>query len=292
MRAAIDDYLRYLAVECGLADNTLISYRRDLAGFARHLAGVRIADPARVEADDVREFLWNEERRGLARVSCARALVAVKGMFRFLAAEGRIPRSPAEIVEAPALWKRVPEVLTVDEVTRLLEAPVPPGPLGLRDVAILEVLYASGARVSEACGLEAASLKLDLGFLRVLGKGRKERLVPLGRRARVAIEAYLERGRPARAPDPHLFLSRRGRRLSRVTVWRIVERMCRAAGIGKRVSPHTLRHSFATHLLQGGADLRAVQEMLGHVSIATTQIYTHVEGSRLRAIHRQFHPRG
>jgi integrase/recombinase XerD len=293
---AIAEYLRALAVEHGLADNTLAAYRRDLGRFAAFLETVKVERPERVDPDEVRSFLWAEERRGLGKSSLARALVAVKGLFRFLAAEGRIEKDRVAVVDAPALWKTTPAFLSVEEVTRLLDEPFAPGPLGLRDRAVLEALYASGARVSEVCGLDAAAARLDLGFLRVLGKGRKERLVPLGGRAREAIERYLADGRSALkgrggSQAPQLFLSRRGKRLSRVTVWRIVTARVRALGIEKRVSPHTLRHSFATHLLERGADLRAVQEMLGHASVATTQIYTHVDGSRLGAIHRRFHPR-
>lgn len=303
MRRAVDDFLRYLAVECGLASNTVAAYRRDLGRFVRYCESVRIVAPERVDPDDIRAFLWLEERRGLEAPSVARALVAVKGLFRFLAAEGRIARATASIVESPKQWRRIPEFLSPEEVARLLES-VRPDPaarsetaLEARDRAILEVLYASGARVSEVCGLDVSSARLDLGYLRVLGKGRKERLVPLGRAAALAVARYLEAARPAlrgRAgrQEDALFLSRRGRRLAREQVWRIVVARCRAAGIEKRVSPHTLRHSFATHLLANGADLRVVQEMLGHASVATTQVYTHVDAARLRTTHARFHPRG
>lgn len=294
---AIDDFLRYLADECGLADNTILAYRRDLRRFAKSCEAARVAGPEAAEADDVRAFLWAEERRGLDAPSLARALAAVKGLFRYLAAERLVPKSKVAIVESPRQWRRIPEFLNVAEVARLLDfEPARAGPLELRDAAVLEVLYATGARVSEACGLDAASVRLDLGYVRLFGKGRKERLVPLGGKAAEAIARYLERGRPALAPRrgrpaEALFLSRRGRRLGREQVWRVVKALCRAAGIEKRVSPHTLRHSFATHLLSNGADLRVVQEMLGHASVATTQIYTHVDEKRLRAIHAQFHPR-
>ena len=293
----IGDYLGYLAVECGLSENTLKAYRHDLERFAHFCEREGVTEPDGLDADLARAFLWSEQRRGLALASLARRLAAIKGLFRFLASEGRIVRSPVEIIEAPKLWRHVPDYLTCDEVSRLLEAPPAPGPRGLRDVAVLETLYATGARVSEVRALDAASVRPDLGYVRVFGKGRKERLVPLGSKAASAIALYLERGRPAlagraRKEEPALFISRRGRRLSRQQIWRVVRERCRAAGIRKRVSPHTLRHSFATHLLENGVDLRAVQEMLGHASIATTQIYTHVQSARLRAIHRRFHPRG
>ncbi len=298
MRRAIDDFLRYLTVECGLAANTVAAYGRDLERFRRFCEIARIVDPARADADDVRSFLWTEERRGLDARSIARALAAIKGFFRFLVAEGAVPRTTILALESPRVWRRVPEFLSPAEVARLLDAggAAASGPIELRDRAILETLYATGARVSEVAALDAASLRLDLGHVRVFGKGRKERLVPLGRSAAAAIERYLASGRPhlrgrAGTQEPALFLSRRGRRLGREQIWRIVVARCRAAGIRKRVSPHTLRHSFATHLLANGADLRVVQEMLGHASVATTQMYTHVETDRLRAIHERYHPR-
>ncbi len=325
IEAAVADYLRYLSAECGLAENTSRAYGRDLRRFGAFCGKQRIGRVADLTRDDILEFLYIEERRGLARSSLARALAAVKGLLRFLAAEGRLESSPAATLEAPRVPRRIPQFLDAAEVARLLD-PVPSGaasagagapagpdagpgvgpdePIDARDRALLEVLYASGARVSEVCALDAAAIRLDLGFIRVLGKGRKERLVPLGGRAREALVAYLERGRPSLVAGTGrgagasrsrgaeaLFLGRRGGRLRRETAWRIVKRRCREAGITKRVSPHTLRHSFATHLLERGADLRAVQEMLGHASVATTQIYTHVEGKRLKAIHAAFHPR-
>jgi len=297
VRDAAKEYLRYLSAESGVAANTLLAYRRDLARFAAFLDTARVDGVERVDPDDVRTFVWAEERRGLAKPSIARALIAVKGLWKFLASEGILKEDRIAIVESPKLWKRKPEFLGVDETTRLLEEAWEPGPLALRDRAILETLYATGARVSECCGLEAAGARLDLGVLRVLGKGSKERMVPLGARAQEAIARYLADGRPALkgklgAQGPELFLSRRGKKLSRVTVWRIVVARVTALGIAKNVSPHTLRHSFATHLVERGADLRAVQEMLGHASVVTTQIYTHVDGTRLGAIHKKFHPRG
>jgi integrase/recombinase XerD len=296
-RDAIEDFLRYLADECGLADNTIRAYRRDLRRFAASCEAAQVAGPEAVEADDARAFLWAEERRGLDARSLARALAAIKGLFRYLAAERVVPKSRVAVVEPPRQWKRMPEFLSPAEVTRILDSEAnAAAPLALRDRAIVEVLYATGARVSEACGLDSGGVRLDLGYVRLFGKGRKERLVPLGKKAQAAIARYLEAGRPllrgrAGRQEDALFLSRRGRRLGREQVWRIVTGLCRAHGIQKHLSPHTLRHSFATHLLQNGADLRVVQEMLGHASVATTQIYTHVDEQRLRAIHAQFHPR-
>ncbi len=309
MRDAIRDFLDYLAVECGLAANTIRAYGRDLGRLAAFCEAHRISLPrpgaggGGIEADDVHEFLFLEERRGLCHASIARALVAVKQLFKFLAAEGRIARSPVAAIESPRLIRHIPEFLSPAEVDRLLAAPDPvptASPRDLRDRALLETLYATGARVSETCAIEApvaaAALDRGLGFLRVLGKGSKERLVPHGTRARDAIAAYLERGRPRLRgrdgrQDPALFLGRGGRALRRETAWRVVAARARAAGIAKKVSPHTLRHSFATHLLENGADLRVVQELLGHASVATTQVYTHVEGRRLKGIHAAYHPR-
>ncbi len=301
MRAAIELYLRYLCVECGLARNTLAAYRRDLERFVAYLEsaaaygrpGVR---PAQVEADHVRAFLWLEGRRGLSARSRARALVPIKGLFRFLCAERLLSCDPTERVDAPKTGRSVAHVLSLEAITRLLEAPWPEGVFGLRDRALLETLYATGGRVSEVVGLDLPALRLDLGVVRLLGKGQKERVVPIGCAAIAAIEAYVSEARPrllsrARPDEPALFLSRGGRRIDRHAVWRRVRRRARALGITPTPSPHTLRHSFATHLLGGGAGVRSVQELLGHANVATTQRYTHVDGARLRAVHARYHPR-
>ncbi|RME71360.1 MAG: tyrosine recombinase XerD [Planctomycetota bacterium] len=301
MRSAVAEYLGYLRVECGLAHTTCRAYAADLERFVRYLesaaafgrGGVR---PEQVESDHVRAFLWLEERRGLASRSRERALAAIGGLFRFLRAEGRLARDPVERVSAPRRSRSLPRVLSAQAVERLLEAPWPQGPLGLRNRALLEMLYATGGRVSEVCGLDLARLQLDLGYVRVRGKGNRERVVPVGRAALAALEEYVAEGRPrllrpARAGEPALFLSRGGRRLDRHAAWRVVTARARALGIRPVPSPHTLRHSFATHLLSGGAGIREVQELLGHADVATTEIYTHVDGQRLRAVHRRFHPR-
>ncbi|MFC1708087.1 site-specific tyrosine recombinase [Planctomycetota bacterium] len=301
MRIAIRSFLQYLAVECGLSRHTVKAYGRDLARFVTYLeeshescAGA--LEPGTVEADHVRTFLWLERRRGLKSASIARALAAVKGLFKFLVAEGALQRSVVSEVDGPRKETRIPEVLSIEEMARFLEEPFPQGPLGLRDRAALELLYATGARASEVVALDAVSVRLDLGFLRVIGKGRKERIVPLGKRAREASDQYLHAGRPrlcgkSRPHEPALLLSIRGRRLSRNTLWRIVKARCLAIGIQKKTSPHTFRHSFATHLLRNGAGLRSVQEMLGHASVATTEIYTHIDRSQLIALHHRCHPR-
>jgi integrase/recombinase XerD len=301
MRAEIREYLDYLAVECGLAESSRAAYRRDLERFVRYLQseageGRATIGAAVVEADHVRAFLWVEERRGLAPPSRARALVAIKGLFKFLVGERRLAKSPLDLVDPPRLGKTVPRVLSNEAVTNLLEAPWPGGALGVRDRAVLELLYATGARVSEVCGLDVATLRLDLGYARVVGKGRKERIVPVGRAAIAAVEEYVVEARPRllkadRPMEAALFLSRGGRRLDRHAMWRLIVRRAQAIGVRPVPSPHTLRHSFATHLLSGGAGVRAVQELLGHANVATTQVYTHVDGARLRAIHSRFHPR-
>jgi integrase/recombinase XerD len=216
-------------------------------------------------------------------------------LYRFLVSEGEVRRNPAEVLESPRLWQRVPEVLGVQQVEALLDAPSRDTALGLRDRAMLEMLYATGARASEVCGLDVGHVNFEYSFVRCYGKRRKERLVPVGKPALQALRDYLERGRPELQRDPEqpaLFLSRFGRRLGRGGLWARVKKHATAAGIGTDVHPHTLRHSFATHLLSHGADLRSVQVMLGHADISTTEIYTHVDRSRLKAAHRRYHPRG
>jgi len=287
--------LDYLTVECGLADNTLKAYAHDLRAFRAHLEASGLSDLAAVDAETVVDYLMNQKDRGLRVASIARALVAIRMFFRYLWAEGLIAQDPVSLVDTPRLARRLPEVLTTAEVSRLLEAPRPDTPLGIRDRAILELLCETGARVSEVCDLTLDSVNLDYGFARCLGKGGKERLVPLGRSAIGAVECYLAHARPRLVKDrdvPYLIVSRTGRRLGRGNLWNVVRKHARRAGLRERVYPHILRHSFATHMIEHGADLRAVQEMLGHVSIATTQIYTHTDPRRLRAIHKRYHPRG
>jgi integrase/recombinase XerD len=288
----IDAFLDYLTVECGLSVNTLQAYQRDLERFSAFLG----ADPdwEAVGPDDVVNFMVDEKKRGQAMPSVSRALVAVRMFFRFLSGEGIIKRDPTEHLESPRLWQTLPEVLNRRAVDRLLVSPnARDDRWPLRDKAILEMLYATGARASEVADMTLQSVNREVGYVLAIGKGRKERIVPIGRRALEALEAYLDRERPDldRRQGPHLFLTHSGRRMGRETLWRLVKKYAGRAGISPRVSPHTLRHSFATHLLEGGADLRSVQEMLGHVDIGTTQIYTHVDQNRLKAIHRKYHPR-
>lgn len=295
MRVFLDEFLSYLAVERGLSPLTISAYRRDLTGLLLFLEkrGVRTLDS--VTREMIGEHLMAEKRRGLSGSSLSRFLAALKVFFRFLASNRYVRSDITDVIESPKVWKHLPAVLSVEETERLLDVPRPGTHEGRRDRAMLELMYATGVRVSEVAGLKTADVNLDVGYLRCMGKGSKERIVPLGRQARKAVKGYLAETRPAFArpssPDA-LFLTRRGKGFSRQGIWRIVTQHARAAEIGKEITPHTLRHSFATHLLSRGADLRVVQEMLGHADISTTQTYTHVDKDRLKGIHTQFHPRG
>ncbi len=290
-----DYFLHYCAAEGGLSGNTLAAYQGDTSEFLAFLERRGGADLGAVQTKDLVGFVDDLRRRGLSPRSIQRKLVAVRMLFRFLVLEGYLSADPTETLQGPRLWKRVPEVMSVEQVEALLAAPAGEGPLALRDRAILELLYATGARASEVCGLSIGDVNFEYAFVRCYGKRMKERLVPVGRKALAALRDYLERGRPAlarRREEPALFLTRSGRRLERSTIWRRVRRHAHAAGIAADVHPHTLRHSFATHLLSGGADLRSVQVMLGHADISTTEIYTHVDRSRLAAVHQKSRPRG
>lgn len=292
MREHIEEYLAYLQLERGLSPTTRASYQQDLALFEAFLKRRGIGAFSRVRTAHVREFLQSL-RTTRSPATVARKLAAVKGLFRFLESQQRIPRSPTAFVESPRLWRRLPQTLSLDEVERLLGGVSPEG-LGLRDAAILELLYGAGLRVSELTSLELGSCNFDAGFLRCIGKGDKERIIPLGRRASEAIQRYLAKERPGlvkRRPQTALFVNRSGGRLTRQRVWQLLRRYAKAGLITKTIGPHTLRHSFATHLLERGADLRTVQELLGHANISTTQRYTHVDRARLKAVHEKYHPR-
>jgi integrase/recombinase XerD len=290
----VDRFLEHLVVERGLAQNSLDAYRRDLTRYAAYLRMRRKAATS-LDRTVIPRYLLALREAGLNPRSVARHLSAIRQFHRFLVREGIVAEDPTAHLESPRPWRRLPGVLSSAEVERLL-APRPlQSPQAFRDRAMLEVLYASGLRVSELVGLRLSDLDFSVGVVRVLGKGNKERLVPLGEAAIESLRAYLTQARPrlekGRAAT-HLFLGRHGRGLTRQMFWILLKRYVRSAGITKRVTPHTLRHSFATHLLEGGADLRAVQLMLGHADIGTTQIYTHVSRSRLMAIHQKYHPRG
>jgi integrase/recombinase XerD len=292
----VGPFLHYLMAECGASPHTLAAYRSDLVRFLRWRKAAAPGSLARVDIRTLTGYVDYLNGCGLAPTSVGRHLASLSTFFRYLIGEGRLSENVAKLLVAPAVWDRLPTVLSPAAVERLLEAPSEATRLGRRDRAALETLYATGCRASEAAGLRLSDLDLAAGIARCVGKGDRERIVPLGARARSALADYLAGDRPAlvaRRPGTEVvFVSRSGRPLSRIGLWRIVTSHARAAGLRGAISPHTLRHSFATHLLAGGADLRAVQAMLGHASIASTQIYTRVELSRLRAVHAQFHPRG
>jgi len=290
----LDPFLHYLAVEKGLARNTLEAYSRDLITYLDFLEGEGIASLAETTKLTVMAFIQRLQKKGLSMRSITRALVALRGLYRYLSQEGYLEVNPLEDMELPRLSSTLPHVLTVQDVERLLAQPDAESPRGVRDGAMLELLYATGMRVSELVDLPTSGLNLEVGFVTVRGKGGKERIVPIGEVAMERVRSYLEQARPAilkGRESPYLFLNNRGGRLSRQGFWKILRTYALQAGITKRISPHTLRHSFATHLLERGADLRFIQAMLGHVDISTTQVYTHVNQEYLRQLHRQFHPR-
>jgi integrase/recombinase XerD len=285
-------FLDYLAVEKGLAKNSLSSYGTDLRHFGHYLKDSQL-DVDRVERVHIVKYFQALRTAGISARSVARALAAIRGLFRFLVAERHLKKDPTENLENPKLWSTLPKSLQPSEVEALLAAPDRSTPDGLRDAAMLELLYATGLRVSELIKVRIDEVVLDAGFLRTMGKGSKERIVPFGDTARDAMVLYMEQGRPDldKYADPHLFLSRRGRPMTRQSFWMKITRYAREADIKAHISPHVLRHAFATHLLENGADLRSVQMMLGHADISTTQIYTHVSRARLQKMYETFHPR-
>jgi integrase/recombinase XerD len=291
-------FLDYLIVERGLSNHSLAAYQRDLKLYQLYLSGRGISESTTVGPDDLRRFVpWlrdatNAQGRVYAPRSIARTLAAVRGFHRFLVAEGLATSDPSTEMVSPRLPRSLPNALSVAQVERLLATPSGDGPAALRDRALLEVLYGAGLRISELVALDLDDVDLTLRTVRCLGKGRKERIVPFGRPAAKALSALLVRGRPALGPTgPWLLCNQRGGRLTRQGAWKIVKTYADRAGLGALVSPHTLRHSFATHLLDGGADVRVVQELLGHASVNTTQIYTQVSTSRLRTVYERAHPR-
>jgi integrase/recombinase XerD len=301
LQRAVQSYLDHLAVERGLAANTLTSYRRDLRRYLEELTGRGIERLDDASETDVAEFLaalrrGDEHHPPLRASSAARAVVAVRGLHRFAAREGIVATDTASAVRPPTPPRRLPKALPVDDVLALLEgARIDEGPRGLRDRALLELLYGTGARISEVVGLSVDDLDLTQCTVLLHGKGGKDRLVPMGQHARLAVDGYLVRGRPVLAAaglgTPALFLNNRGGRLSRQSAWTVLRLAAERAGLRADISPHTLRHSFATHLLDGGADVRVVQELLGHASVTTTQIYTMVTVDRLREVYATAHPR-
>lgn len=294
MQELADNFLSYLSVERALSKNTLLSYGRDLKKYIAYLQALGIKSLAQTTRKEIGDFMFKLKDEGLSSVSIARNLAAIKVFCRFLVRERILPDDPSALVDSPKLWKRIPDSLSECEVNSLLSSADVSRIQGVRDRAILELMYATGLRVSEAVELKIQDVNLEVGFLRCLGKGSKERVVPLGKEAISAVNKYLLEARPKLArpfSGNILFLSRLGKRISRQSFWKLIKAYSLKAGIQKAIRPHSLRHSFATHLLERGADLRSVQEMLGHADISTTQIYTHVDKNRLKMIHNKFHPR-
>jgi integrase/recombinase XerD len=300
MKALIQEFSDYLRIEKRNSPHTVSAYRRDLIRFSTELAGQEVDS---VTTADIRGFLISLREQGLSSASVARSLSSIKSFFKYLCQDKQfkdnpVQGNPAEILETPKRWRKLPDVLSPEDVDNLLKSPDTETVLGARDKAMLEVLYASGLRVSELINLKINQLDMEVGYLRTLGKGSKERIVPIGAMAKKAVESYILNSRPALVSSrkdgrkaEELFLTRRGRGMTRQGFWKLLKGYVTQANIRASVSPHTLRHAFATHLLERGADLRSVQQMLGHSDISTTQIYTHILGKRMLEIHQQFHPR-
>ncbi|MFH1678761.1 MAG: site-specific tyrosine recombinase XerD [Candidatus Omnitrophota bacterium] len=295
MEELIDIFLNYLSVERGLSKNTIISYRQDLRSFIGYLKGrEHINSLERADRSQITNFmLWLKEK-GLNANSIVRKVAAIKTFYRFLVREKILKQDPTSLLESPKLWRKIPQTLSLQEIEVLISQPNLRKMAGLRDGAIIEVLYATGMRVSELAQLNLEDINMDVGFVRCLGKGNKERIIPLGKKAILSLKRYIEKGRPYFLKNRStnvLFLTRIHKGISRQSIWKLIKKYARQAKIKKEIRPHTLRHTFATHLLERGADLRSVQEMLGHSDISTTQVYTHINKDRLKMIHKQFHPR-
>jgi integrase/recombinase XerD len=294
MNAFLESFLDHISLERGLSINTRKAYADDLGQFLGWLDQKGVTSLNQVSRKQILDHLMAMKERGMTTNSISRHLVSIKVFFRFLQQEGLLDRNVTDTMDSPKLWKILPDTLSEKEVDRLLAAPDLDKPLGIRDRAILETFYASGLRVSELANLQLSDLHIDDGYIRVIGKGRKERVIPLARESAELLTLYIEEVRPRLCQDPrlhHVFISNRETPLCRQRLWQIIKKYTKEAGIMKTVTPHTLRHSFASHLLQNGAPLRVIQEMLGHADIATTQIYTHVNPERLKSIHQKFHPR-
>lgn len=294
MNALVAQFLDHLCYSRGLSANTAAAYRNDLGQFTQYLQEQGIDAFSSVTREHVVRYLSSQKQAGMSVATLARRLVAIKVLFGFLVQEGQLTQDVTEVMSGPKRWRTLPDVLSPEAVARLLGSANATGWKGRRDRAILELFYACGLRVSELASLQLDDVHFDAGYIRCEGKGRKQRVIPLGQQAEAALRLYLSESRPQLATDGTggtVFLSRLGRPLLRQTLWAMIVRQARAAGIAGRVTPHVLRHCFASHLLANGAQLRAIQEMLGHVDIATTQIYTHVDQGRLLAIHRRYHPR-
>lgn len=294
MRELLDTFLNYILLERGLAKNTVSAYRDDLKAYTEFLKRNKISSLVQTSKNDITGFMFYQKDSGIAANSISRRLAAIKSFYRFLVRERFLETDPTSLIDSLKLWKKIPETLSLNEVDALLSAVELKGPQGLRDKAILETLYATGMRVSEASNLKLDNVNFDIGFLRCIGKGDKERIIPLGKKAISSIKKYLFGARPRllnKKTSEFIFVNRSGKKLSRQSIWKMIQHYAKRAAIKKHLKPHILRHSFATHLLERGADLRSVQEMLGHSNISTTQIYTHVNKDRLKSIHKMFHPR-
>ncbi|SEM87146.1 tyrosine recombinase XerD subunit [Mesobacillus persicus] len=296
MNEHLKDFIHFLVVEKGLSRNTVISYERDLKGYLAFLqSNEKMTDLAYAQRAQIVHFLAYLKDSGKSSKTIARHVASVRAFHQFLLREKIVGHDPTVHIESPQLERSLPKVLSLPEVETLLDSPKLVDHFGYRDKAMLELLYATGIRVSELIGLNMSDVHLTMGFVRCIGKGNKERIIPIGRTATTALEQYLEKGRPKFIAKGHkdeaLFLNFHGKRLTRQGFWKILKRLTQEANISKELTPHTLRHSFATHLLENGADLRAVQEMLGHADISTTQIYTHVTKTRLKDVYSKFHPR-
>lgn len=290
----LERFRDYLALEAGNSRNTVENYLRDITRLAEYASGKGIAQPQQLAAAQLRDFIYFLKDLGLAPTTIRRQISAIRTYFKFLVGEGIATRDPSERIESPKRWRTLPAVLSVPEIKALLSAPNTDEPLAIRDRALLEFAYATGVRVSELVGLKMQDVSFAERVVRVFGKGGKERLIPFGRQALGALATYAREIRPSLDHGKTrgvLFLNARGTPLSRVGAWGVIKATARRAGLTKRVTPHTLRHTFATHLLEGGADLRAVQEMLGHADLSTTQLYTHVDRDYLRSVHKTYHPR-
>ncbi len=293
IESAIRAFVNYLRIDKGLSTNTIAAYRRDLEKFGE-LAQQRNLSISRIATDDVRDFLGSLYERGLDSRTIARNLATLRHFFRFAVVEGLIDEDPVVLIESPKIHKALPQFLSIEEVEQLLRQPDLTNPLGIRDRAMIEMMYSTGIRVSELCGIRINDLRMDPGVLRCVGKGDKERLVPVGRQALVSVQKYLAEARPRLLRgrlSSYLFINRRGKPMGRIAFWALIAEYGRKAGLPKSLKPHMLRHSFATHLLDRGADLRSVQMMLGHSDISTTQIYTHVVEERLKQVYKAHHPR-
>ena len=290
----VKDFLNYLTVEAGLAENTILGYGRDLRGFLEHCQASKVSRLEQIKPTIIQNYQKNLTKGGKGESSIKRSIVAIRMFLRFSKLMGLVDDDFTTMLETPKLWQRLPIICSKKQVVELIEAPDAKEPYYFRDKAMLELLYATGVRASELVGLKIADINTDIRYLRCFGKGGRERIIPVGKTAIRATEEYLEHLRPKLAKPfsgDFLLLSRTGRPMSRIEIWRLIKKYAIRAGMPKNLTVHTLRHCFATHLLAGGADLRSIQEMLGHVDIATTQIYTHVDQERLKKIHKQFHPR-